>query len=89
MSSLVNESYLKPAGRHCGIHRRVLIHIADRFLLSNLTPEEIHLAENAACMTFQFFTRGTGQGFCLFGRNGKKVGEEILIRHIDNGKGFD
>jgi len=88
-SSLVNASYLNAPGRHWGIHRRELIPFADRFLLSNLTPEEIHLAENAACMTFKFFTRGTEQGFCLFGRNGKKVGEEILLRHIDNGKGFD
>lgn len=88
-SSLVNTSYLNAPGRHWGIHRRELIPFADRFLMTNLTAEEIRLVENAACMTFKFFTRGTEQGFSLFGKNGKKIGAEILLRHIDNGKGFD
>jgi len=88
-SSLVNTTYLNAPGRHWGMHRRTLIPFANRFLLSSLSAEEIRLAENAACMTFKFFTRGTDQGFSLFGPNGKKVGEEILLRHIDNGKGFD
>jgi len=88
-SSLVNTSYLNAPGRHWGIHRRDLIPFADRFLMTDLSGDEIRLCENAACCTFKYFTRGTEQGFCLFGKNGKKVGEEILLRHIDNGKGFD
>jgi hypothetical protein len=87
--SLVNSTYLNAPGRHWGLHRKDLIPFADRFLMSDLTPEEIRLLENAACMTFKLFTRGTDQGFSLFGKNGKKIGEEILLRHIDNGKGFD
>jgi len=88
-SSLVNTTYLNAPGRHWGLHRREMIPFADRLLLSNLSADEIRLAENAACMTFKFFTRDTQQGFCLFGKNGRKAGEEILTRHIDNGKGFD
>jgi len=87
--SLVNTSYLNAPGRHWGIHRRGLIPFAERFVMTNLTGEEINLCENAACCTFKYFTRGTDQGFSLFGVNGKKIGEEILLRHIDNGKGFD
>lgn len=88
-SSLVNTTYLNAPGRHWGIHRRDLIPFGNRFVLAGLTSEEIHLIENAACATFKFFTRGTQQGFALFGRNGKRIGEEILCRRIDNGKGFD
>jgi len=89
VSSLVNTSYLNAPGRHWGIHRRELLPFGFKFVMSRLTPDEIRLLENAACMTFKFFTRGTGQGFCLFGPNGKKIGEQILHRHVDNGKGFD
>jgi hypothetical protein len=87
--SLVNSTYLNAPGRHWGIHRRDLIPFGNRIVMAQLTQEEIRLAENAACCTFRFFTRGADQGFALFGVNGKKIGEEILLRRIDNGKGFD
>jgi len=88
-SSLVNTTYLNAPGRHWGIHRRGLIPFANRFVMTALDDEEIRLMENGACATFKYFTRGTGQGFSLFGQYGKRIGEEILTRRIDNGKGFD
>lgn len=88
-SSLDNASYLNSLGRHWGIHRRDLVPWSQRFVMTFLSADEIRLAENAACMTFRYFTRDAGQGFSIFGDNGRKVGEIILDRHIDKGAGFD
>lgn len=87
--SLDNASYLNTTGRHWGVHRKYLIPWSDRFVMKFLSPDEIKLCENAACMTFAYFTREVDQGFSLIGKLGKQVGEEILTRHIDKGWGFD
>lgn len=87
--SLDSTTYLNNFGRHWGIHRRDVVPWSPRFLLSHLTADEIRLVENAACMTFRFFTRGASQGFSIFGDNGGKVGEIILNNRVDAGVGFD
>lgn len=80
---LDNASYLNNLGRHWGINRRELVPWYPRFLIPFLTSEDVRLCENLACMTFKYFTRGTDQGFQVFGENAKKVGEILFQRMLD------
>ena len=80
---LDNASYLNSLGRHWGMCRRELIPWAERFHVPYLDAKDIHLAENLACMTFRYFTRGTQQGFSVFGEKARKVGEILFERMID------
>jgi len=82
-SVLDDTTYLNSLGRHWGINLRELVPWYPRFLIPFLTDHDVHLAENLACMTFKFFTRGTQQGFQVFGANALKVGEILFERMID------
>jgi len=85
---LDNTTYLNSLGRHWGIHRRPLIPWFPRFLVPLLDTTEINLAENLACMTFKYFTRGADQGFQIFGANAMKIGEIIFDRMLDKESRF-
>jgi len=82
-SVLDNSTYLNSEGRHWGMHRRSLIPFSARVVIPYLTEHECNLMENLACMTFRFFTRGTQQGFSVFGQNAKKIGEILFEKRID------
>jgi len=82
-SVLDNSTYLNSQGRHWGMHRRGLIPFSSRVVIPYLTEHEVNLMENLACMTFRFFTRGTQQGFSVFGKNAKKIGEILFEKRID------
>jgi len=88
-SLLVVPSYLNITGRHWGIHRPSLIPWCERRTDFRLTPAEMRLLENAAATKIPYFLKGTKTGFCLFGPVVKQVMEEIRLRRLDNGKGFD
>lgn len=82
-SVLDNASYLNSLGRHWGINRRELVPWFPRFMIPFLDSKDIHLVENLACMTFKYFTRGTEQGFQVFGANALKVGEILFDKMLD------
>jgi hypothetical protein len=82
-SVLDDTTYLNTLGRHWGINRRELVPWFPRFLIPFLTDKDINLVENLACMTFKYFTRGTEQGFQVFGENALKVGEILFQRMLD------
>lgn len=82
-SGLVNASYPNRLGRAWGMSRKELIPFCERFFIPILDATDIHLTENLACMTFRYFTRGTQQGFSVFGENARKVGEILFERMID------
>jgi len=82
-SVLDDTTYLNSLGRHWGINRRELVPWSPRFLIPFLTEADVNLAENLACMTFRFFTRGAEQGFQIFGANALKVGEILFERMLD------
>jgi len=82
-SVLDDTTYLNTLGRHWGINRRELVPWFPRFLIPFLTEHDVNLAENLACMTFKFFTRGAQQGFQIFGANALKVGEILFERMLD------
>ena len=63
--------------------RKHLIPFAFRIHVPFLTPRMIQLAENMAASKLRFFTRGTENGFTLFGPDAKKVGEELFLREVD------
>jgi hypothetical protein len=81
--SLDYASYLNNTGRHWGIHRRNLIPWCERRVHRLTDPRHVQLCENAACMTFPYFTRGVNQGFSLFGKNAAKVIGEIYRTDVD------
>ena len=81
--SLVYASYLN-TGRHWGIQRRGLIPWCERTVTRLTEKRHIRLAENAACMTFPYFTRDVQQGFSLFGKNAVKVIAEICRTDLDD-----
>jgi len=81
--SLDIASYLN-TGRHWGICRRELIPFCQRRIHRLTDPRHIQLAENAACMTFPYFTRDVQQGFSLFGPKAEKVIAEIYRTDIDD-----
>ena len=80
---LDDSSYLNTDGRHWGMHRKDLIPFAFRVLVPYLDDDLINLAENLACSKFRYFTRGTGNGFSVFGKDAKRIGEEIFLRDVD------
>jgi len=80
---LGNSSFLNSPGRHWGMTRKELIPFAWRVHVPFLDDRSIALAENLAACTFKFFTRGTNIGFSIFGKNAKKIGEEIFQRDVD------
>jgi len=80
---LDDSSYLNTDGRHWGMHRKPLIPFAFRVHIPYLGEDLIQLAENLAASKFKFFTKGTGNGFSVFGKDAKKIGEEIFLRDVD------
>jgi len=80
---LDDTTYLNSTGRHWGMHRKSLIPFAFRIHIPFLDDRMIELAENLAASKFRFFTRGTGNGFSVFGPDAKKIGEEILLLDVD------
>jgi len=82
--SVLNTSYLNSLGRHWGLHRRNRIPFCMRIVVPRMSEEQVRFAENAACMTFRYFTRGVEQGFSIFGDNGRKAGEIILSIPVDH-----
>lgn len=82
-SVLDNASYLNNLGRHWGTCRKELIPFADRWVMRLSDPKFVKLLENAACMTFPYFTRDVDQGFSLFGKMAKKCIEIICRTDLD------
>jgi hypothetical protein len=82
-SVLDDSSYLNTPGRHWGMHRKALIPFSFRVLIPFLADDQIAIAENLAASKFRFFTKGTGNGFSVFGPDAKKIGEEIFLRDVD------
>ncbi len=80
---LDDSTYLNTSGRHWGMHRKPLIPFAFRVHVPFLDDDMIRLAENLAASKFRFFTKGTGNGFSIFGKDAKKIGEEIFLRDVD------
>jgi len=81
--SLVNCSYLNTLGRHWGVLRREQIPWHERFVIPCLDAEDIRVAEGVASGVFSYFTRGTSQGFSLFGDAGDRLGQILFARMID------
>jgi hypothetical protein len=75
-------SYLN-TGRAWGIHRRELLPWHDRHVCRVSDGRHIDLLENAACMTFKYFTRGAQEGFSLFGPLAKKVIDQMYNTALD------
>jgi len=83
-SVLDNASYLNSFGRHWGIHRRDQIPWCNRWVIHIPDKRSLEICENAACMTFPYFTRDAEQGFSLFGDRAKKVIEIICRTDLDD-----
>jgi len=81
--SLVNCSYLNTKGRHWGILRKEQIPWHERFVIPCLDASDVRLCEGVASGVFPYFTRGTGQGFSLFGGKAADLGTILFARMID------
>lgn len=71
-------------GRHWGICRSELIPWAERKVYYNPPAEFIRLMENGAGAVLPYFNRNAEIGFSLFGEVGRKIGQEMLARGIDD-----